>query len=90
MHQLIGIDIGGTQIKMGAFSADGNMLTHRISETGDRPTAGAPAFAETVRRMLREADASGNVCGHSCAGRRGKRRTLDSLSAGKDARNRRV
>jgi glucokinase len=57
MHQLIGIDIGGTQIKMGAFSAEGKMLMQRISETGDRPTAGAPAFAETVRRMLREADA---------------------------------
>ena len=68
MHQLIGIDIGGTQIKMGAFSADGNMLTHRISETGDRPTAGAPAFAETVRRMLREADAPETCVGIAAPG----------------------
>ena len=68
MHQLIGIDIGGTQIKMGAFSADGKMLTQRISETGDRPTAGAPAFAETVRRMLREADAPETCVGIAAPG----------------------
>jgi len=57
MNQLIGIDIGGTQIKMGAFSPDGAMLGQWTRETGDRPTAGVPAFAETVRQMLGEADA---------------------------------
>jgi glucokinase len=63
MNQLIGIDIGGTQIKMGAFSSDGAMLAQWTRETGDRPTAGVPAFAETVRQMLREADAPGaRVC----------------------------
>ena len=61
MNQLIGIDIGGTRIKMSAFSSDGKILTQRTSDTGDRPTAGVPAFAETVRRMLREADAP-EVC----------------------------
>lgn len=54
MNELIGIDIGGTQIKMGAFSPEGRMLTQWTRETGDRPTTGAPAFAETVREMLRE------------------------------------
>ena len=54
MNQLIGIDIGGTQIKMGAFSPEGRMLTQWTRETGDRPTTGAPRFAETVREMLRE------------------------------------
>ena len=68
MHQIIGIDIGGTQIKMGEFSADGKMLTQRISETGDRPTAGAPAFAETVRRMLGEADAPETCVGIAAPG----------------------
>ena len=90
MNQLIGIDIGGTQIKMGAFSSDGAMLAQWTRETGDRPTAGVPAFAETVRQMLREADAAGCVRRHRGAGRRSEERTLDRVSAGKDARNRRV
>lgn len=58
MNQLIGVDIGGTQIKMGAFSFDGTILAQWTRDTGDRPTDGAPAFAETVRQMLREADVS--------------------------------
>lgn len=58
MNQLIGIDIGGTQIKMGSFSSEGKMLAHWTRETGDRPTAGVPPFAETVRQLLREAGAS--------------------------------
>jgi glucokinase len=58
MKQLIGIDIGGTQIKMGAFSLDGTLLAEWTRDTGDRPTDGVPAFAETVRQMLREANAT--------------------------------
>jgi glucokinase len=57
MKQLIGIDIGGTQIKMSAFSSDGEILAHWTRDTGDRPTSGVPAFAQAVRRMLREANA---------------------------------
>ena len=58
MNQLIGIDIGGTQIKMGAFSSDGAILAQWTQDTGDRPTHGSvPAFAETVRGMLQEANA---------------------------------
>jgi glucokinase len=56
MNQLIGIDIGGTQIKMGAFSSEGTLLTRWTRETGDRPTDGVPAFAETVRQMLQQAN----------------------------------
>jgi glucokinase len=63
MDQLIGIDIGGTQIKMAAFSTEGKMHAQWTRETGDRPTSGVPAFAETVRQMLQEADAS-----HACVG----------------------
>jgi glucokinase len=58
MDHLIGIDIGGTQIKMASFSFEGAILERWTRETGDRPTAGVPAFAETVRQMLREASAS--------------------------------
>lgn len=68
MNQLIGIDIGGTQIKMGAFSPDGAVLGQWTRETGDRPTAGAPAFAETVRQMLREADAADACMGIAAPG----------------------
>ena len=68
MNQLIGIDIGGTQIKMGAFSSDGKMLTRWTSETGDRPTAGVPAFAETVRQMLRETGAPETCVGIAAPG----------------------
>jgi len=68
MNQLIGIDIGGTQIKMGAFSSDGAMLSQWTRETGDRPTAGVPAFAETVRQMLREVDAPDACVGIAAPG----------------------
>jgi glucokinase len=68
MNQLIGIDIGGTQIKMSAFSPDGAMLGQWTRETGDRPTAGVPAFAEIVRQMLREADAPDTRVGIAAPG----------------------
>jgi glucokinase len=68
MHQLIGIDIGGTRIKMSVFSSDGTMLAQRTGETGDRPTAGVPAFAETARRMLREVDAQEACVGIAAPG----------------------
>jgi glucokinase len=61
MNRLIGIDIGGTQIKMGAFSSEGKLLSQWTRETNDRPTTGTPAFAETVRQMLQEADGR-DVC----------------------------
>ena len=68
MNQLIGIDIGGTQIKMGAFSPDGAVLGQWTRETGDRPTPGVPAFAETVRQMLREAGAADACMGIAAPG----------------------
>jgi glucokinase len=68
MNQLIGIDIGGTQIKAGTFSSDGAMLAQWTRETGDRPTAGVPAFAETVRQMLREIDAPDTCVGIAAPG----------------------
>jgi glucokinase len=56
MNRLIGIDIGGTQIKMGAFSPEGKMLSQWTRETHDRPATGTPTFAQTVRQMLQDAD----------------------------------
>jgi glucokinase len=61
MKHLIGIDIGGTQIKMGLFSPEGTMVAEWTRETGDRPTTGVPAFAETVRQMLRETNTSPEI-----------------------------
>ena len=68
MNRLIGIDIGGTQIKMGAFSPGGIMLGQWVRETGDRPTTGAPAFAETVRQMLEETNGSDATIGIAAPG----------------------
>jgi glucokinase len=68
MNQLIGIDVGGTQIKMGSFSPEGKMLAQWTRETGDRPTTGVPAFAETVRWMLQEANGRAACVGIAAPG----------------------
>jgi hypothetical protein len=51
---VVGIDIGGTQIKMAAFSATGKMVNQRVRETNDRLGTGVPEFAEIVRKLLME------------------------------------
>lgn len=53
-HQLIGLDIGGTQIKAAAFSEDGKLIQHWIRQTNDRLVPGIPPYAESVRQMLSE------------------------------------
>jgi len=68
MHNLIGVDIGGTHIKMAAFSPAGEMLANWHRETGDRPTDHVPAFAETVRAMLREVATPGAAVGIAAPG----------------------
>jgi len=52
MKSLIGIDVGGTQIKLAGFEPDGTLTGQWTRETVDRPTGGTPAFAEAVRQML--------------------------------------
>jgi glucokinase len=50
---IIGLDIGGTQIKAAAFSADGRVLARRTAPTedgGDSETV--PRFATNVRSLL--------------------------------------
>ena len=61
MERLVGVDIGGTQIKMGAFSSQGALIGQSTRETEDRPTTGVPAFAAIVREMLREANAASKI-----------------------------
>jgi glucokinase len=68
VNQLIGLDIGGTQIKMAVFSPDGKMIGHWIRETGDCPVAGVPGFAKTVRYMLAEFVAPGAFIGIAAPG----------------------
>jgi glucokinase len=68
MKPLIGIDIGGTQIKMGVFSREGALLAEAIRETADRPTAGAPAFADSVRQMLQTEASSDTPVGIAAPG----------------------
>jgi glucokinase len=53
-HQLVGLDIGGTQIKLATFSPDGKTTGNWTRETVDRTVKGIPPFAETVRQMLSE------------------------------------
>ncbi len=68
MNQLIGIDIGGTKIKMAAFAPDGRLLAKWTRPTEDRPTTGVPAFAQTVRDMLAELAPAGCLVGLAAPG----------------------
>lgn len=54
MNSLIGIDVGGTDIKAAAFTLDGSMIGKWTRPTLDAVTEGTPVFAETVRDLLRE------------------------------------
>ncbi len=52
---VIGVDIGGTQIKLAAFSADGALLDKWTRETNDAPDHGTPPkLALTVREMIQK------------------------------------
>jgi len=53
MEWLLGIDLGGTEIKCGAFSPDGTRLASRLAPTRDGETEnGQPAFlAEAIRAL---------------------------------------
>ncbi|MBV9127890.1 MAG: ROK family protein [Verrucomicrobia bacterium] len=83
MKELIGVDIGGTHIKMAAFSSDGEMLATWHRETGDKPTEGVPAFAETVRQMLREVAAPDGRIGIAAPGVAAKDGRAIAFQAGK-------
>ena len=50
--QIIGIDIGGTKIKMVALSSEGDEVARRTCKTNDHPGSDIPAFAKTVRQIL--------------------------------------
>src|SRR5690348_5346494 len=52
---IIGIDIGGTQIKAAAFSSDGALLARRTALTEDgTDNKGTPGFAAHVRALVAE------------------------------------
>ncbi|HEY1661677.1 MAG TPA: ROK family protein [Verrucomicrobiae bacterium] len=46
--------MGGTQIKMAAFSPEGKMVEKWTCQTNDQIENGIPLYAETARRMLSE------------------------------------
>lgn len=55
MDYIIGIDMGGTGIKAGVFSNDGNLLKRKTALTSDGEMLdGHPAWAVNVRRLVRE------------------------------------
>lgn len=66
--QLIGVDIGGTQIKAAAFSETGVMLGNWTRETNDRPSQNIPGFAETARGLLAKIAAPGARIGIAAPG----------------------
>jgi glucokinase len=49
---ILGIDIGGTQIKASAFSADGVLLARNTAQTEDAPGRGIPRFAHHVKALI--------------------------------------
>lgn len=51
-YKLIGLDIGGTQIKAAAFSSGGKMLQNLTCPTNDHPVPGIPPYAESARQIL--------------------------------------
>jgi glucokinase len=51
---VFGADIGGTQIKLAAFTRDGDMVSHWTRDTEDRPGLDTPIFARTVKDLLAE------------------------------------
>lgn len=54
MDQLIGIDLGGTQIKVAAFTPQGQLRATWTRATEDRLVNGVPQFARAVRELLAE------------------------------------
>lgn len=54
MNTVIGIDVGGTDIKAATFAPDGTMLKQWTRPTRDAKTEGIPVFAQTVRALLEE------------------------------------
>ncbi len=62
MNAVIGIDLGGSQIKAAIFSPEGTLLHQRVSPTDDPPWNGAPVpnpppFARHVQRIVAELEA---------------------------------
>ena len=58
MTVAIGVDLGGTQIKARAITADGRELAQATAPTQDGPRSGTPRFAENVRRLVAELEGS--------------------------------
>jgi glucokinase len=67
-RQFIGVDVGGTQIKMAAFAPDGRIINRWKRKTIDRPTRDVPHFAKTVRRMLRSSKSGAKRIGIAAPG----------------------
>ena len=53
----LGIDIGGTQIKAAAYSAQGEMLCERTMPTHDAPGKSPPIFAIHTRTLIEQLEA---------------------------------
>src|SRR5688572_19246705 len=52
MTTVIGVDIGGSQIKAAAFSEKGDLLHQLVAPTDDMAGEAPPRFAENVRMLV--------------------------------------
>lgn len=66
--KLVGVDIGGTRIKVAAFTLDGIEIGHWFRDSEDHPAKGLPRFAETVRQILCEIASDDALVGISSPG----------------------
>lgn len=86
MSYVVGIDLGGTQIKAAALTSKGDVLHRQTHPTRDgEQVDGVPAWADTIRRLLdawtaRFGAPAGRV-GLAAPGAAGTQRPFDSLDA---------
>lgn len=57
MSTVIGVDIGGTQIKAAAFSSEGDVLHQLVAPTDDAPGSSPPQFAVHARSLVEKLEA---------------------------------
>lgn len=66
--KLIGMDVGGTKIKMVAFNRDGSISNQWVRDTEDLPSTGVPLFARAIQRMLSEVASDDALVGIAAPG----------------------
>ena len=66
-RQVIGVDIGGTGLKLGRVDSQGQLLAERVCPTPQPPSPGAITTA-VVEEIAASSSSSGGICGGSWGG----------------------